>query len=173
MKIKAPDIPSSRSITALWLILLIASGTIVTAWFFQLALGYIPCKLCLWQRIPYYVGIPLAAVALVVLARGAPVKFAQLALVLLALVFLASTALGAYHAGVEWSLWLGPSDCGGAIATGPAKVGDLMSAIENSKVVSCTAASWRLFGLSMAGWNAIISGMITGISCAALTSKAL
>lgn len=149
--------PTSRSIAALWLVLLAASATIATAWFFQLALGYIPCKLCLQQRIPYYIAIPLAIFALVALARGAPAKLAQLALFLLALIFITSAVLGVYHAGVEWNLWLGPPDCGGAIASGPANVGDLLGAIQNSKVVSCTHASWQLFGLSMAGWNAVIS----------------
>jgi disulfide bond formation protein DsbB len=156
--------PTSRSITALWAALIIASATIATAWFFQLALGYIPCKLCLQQRIPYYVGIPLAIIALVALARGAPAKLAQLALLGLALIFITGAVLGAYHAGVEWGLWLGPADCGGFIASGPAKVGDLMSAIESSKVVSCTHASWRLFGLSMAGWNAVVSLIIAAIA---------
>jgi disulfide bond formation protein DsbB len=165
--------PTSRSITALWAVLIIASATIATAWFFQLVLGYIPCKLCLQQRIPYYVAIPLAIFALVALARGAPAKLAQLALIGLSLIFIISAALGAYHAGVEWSLWQGPADCGGFIASGPAKVGDLMSAIESSKVVSCTHASWRLLGLSMAGWNAVMSAIIAGISCTALTSKEL
>jgi disulfide bond formation protein DsbB len=156
--------PLTRSVTALWAILIIASATIATAWFFQLALGYIPCKLCLQQRIPYYVGIPLAMIALLALARGASIKLARLFLIGLALIFMTSAVLGVYHAGVEWGLWLGPSDCGGFIASGPAKVGDLLSAIESSKVVSCTTASWRLFGLSMAGWNAVISAMIVGIA---------
>jgi disulfide bond formation protein DsbB len=165
--------PLTRSITALWVILMIAVATIAAAWFFQLVLGYIPCKLCLQQRIPYYVGIPLAIVALIVLARGASVKIAKLALIALMFVFLVSAALGVYHAGVEWGFWLGPNDCGGTIASGPAKVGDLLGAIESSKVVSCTHASWRLFGLSMAGWNAVMSAVIAGISCTALTSKTL
>ena len=164
MKTVNPDMPSSRSIAALWIILLISSATITTAWFFQLGLGYIPCKLCLWQRIPYYVGIPLTAIALIVLARGASQKTAQLALIALALVFIISTTLAGFHAGVEWGFWLGPSDCGGTIMAGPAKVGDLMSAIESSKVVSCTAASWRLFGLSMAGWNAVVSAVLVGVA---------
>ncbi len=156
--------PLTRSITALWAVLMIAIVTIAIAWFFQLVLGYIPCKLCLQQRIPYYVGISLAIVVLIVLARGASVKIAKLALIALMLVFLVSTALGAYHAGVEWGFWLGPNDCGGTIAGGPAKVGDLLSAIESSKVVSCTHASWRLFGLSMAGWNAVVSLIMAGIA---------
>ena len=164
MKTVNPDMPSSNSISALWIILLIASATIALAWFFQLALGYIPCKLCLQQRIPYYVGIPLTAIMLIALARGASQKTAQLALTALTLIFLVSAALGAYHAGVEWGFWLGPSDCGGTIATSPAKVGDLMSAIENTKVVSCTSASWRLFGLSMAGWNAVVSSVLVGVA---------
>ncbi len=170
MKSSVPDMPSSRSISALWLVLLIATATIATAWFFQLVLGYIPCKLCLWQRIPYYVGISLAAIALIALARGGPAKFAQFALVLLALVFLTGTALGGYHAGVEWSLWAGPSDCGGTITTGPAKVGDLIGAIENSKVVSCTVASWHLLGLSMAGWNTVISAILVMVCLNGLIS---
>ncbi len=156
--------PTPRSIITLWLILLLASATIATAWFFQLVLGYIPCKLCLEQRIPYYIGIPVCIIALTMMARGASFYVARSALVCLALIFAVSAGLGAYHAGVEWGFWLGPAECGGAAPALPTKANDLMGAINASSVVSCTQAAWRLFGISMAGWNAVVSVFMVGIA---------
>ncbi len=155
-----PDAPSTRSIAALWLVLILAAATIATAWFFQLVLGYIPCKLCLQQRIPYYTGIPLAMLTLGGAVLGGSARLVRVGLLLLAVVFLVGAGLGIFHAGVEWKLWLGPADCGGGGPALPAKVGDLLGAISASKVVSCTEAAWRLFGISMAGWNAIVSALM-------------
>src|SRR3954452_24984104 len=85
----------------------IAAATIGTALFSQHVLGYIPCKLCYWQRQPYYLAIPVA-IALVLLPISDRVR--QAALWLLTLIFLVSAGLGAYHAGVEWGFWPGPAD---------------------------------------------------------------
>ncbi len=132
-------------------------ATIAGAWGFQLIGGYVPCKLCLEQRIPYYVGVPLALVTLVLAAtRAAPERVVRMLLALLALVFLAGLGLAVYHAGAEWSFWAGPADCGGGQALA-GSVEDLMRQVENIKVVSCVEASWRFLGLSFAGWNAVTS----------------
>jgi disulfide bond formation protein DsbB len=133
-------------------IALAAAATIGGALVFQHVWGYVPCKLCLEQRNPYYVAIPLA-----LLAALAPGRWARLGLWLLALVFVVSAGLGAYHSGVEWGLWAGPSDCGGGAGTGAGNVGDFLSQLETTRVVSCTEAAWRFLGLSLAGWNVAIS----------------
>lgn len=138
-------------------ILVLASMTIAGALASEHLFGLVPCKLCLQQRWPYYVGIPLAA--LTAAAPAGPVR--RTGFGLLALVFLVSAGLGAYHAGVEWGLWEGPNDCGGG-TSGPARVEDLMSALETTRIVSCTEAAWRLAGLSLAGWNALISLGLAG-----------
>ena len=71
--------------------------------------------------------------------------------------------LGIYHAGAEWGWWLGPADCGGN-APAVADVDDLLGQLDNIRVVSCTAASWRLLGLSFAGWNAVVSIFLVAVA---------
>ena len=140
-------------------IALAAAATIGGALVFQHVWGYQPCKLCLQQRYPYYVGIPVALAGALL-----PREWTRVALYLLVLLFIASATLGAYHAGVEWGLWLGPSDCGGNVGAAPGKVGDLMSQLNNIRVVSCTEAAWRFLGLSLAGWNVLISLAIAALA---------
>ena len=133
-------------------ILLVALATIGGALVSEHVFGLVPCKLCLMQRQPYYWGIPLA-VAVVV----APARWLRGGLAVLAVVFLISAGLGAYHSGVEWGWFLGPSDCGGGSGTAPGAVGDFLSTLNKVRVVSCTEAAWRFLGLSLAGWNALVS----------------
>ena len=145
-----------REIQAPAFVFLIGLATILTAWSFEIFGGYIPCKLCLEQRIPYYIGLPFALVALLAGLAGAPVRIVRLFLILAGLTFLVGAGLGVYHAGVEWHWWAGPADCGGG--AGPTtSAGDLLDQLGRIKVVSCTEASWRLLGLSFAGWNAVVS----------------
>ncbi|WP_407521541.1 disulfide bond formation protein B [Methylobacterium oryzisoli] len=141
------------------LVLLAAAATLGGALIFQHGFGYVPCKLCLEQRQPYYLALPLAAAA-ALLPRG----LARWVLAGLALLFLASAGLGAYHAGAEWGFWPGPSDCGGGAGAGPADVKDFLKTLEQTRVVSCTEAAWRFLGLSLAGWNVLISLALAGLA---------
>ncbi|WP_425515498.1 disulfide bond formation protein B [Microvirga antarctica] len=138
---------------------LAAAATIGGALVFQYGYGYQPCKLCLEQRYPYYFGIPLALLGVVLPQHGG-----RAILWLLALLFLASAALGTYHAGVEWGWWLGPSDCGGGGGAAGGSVGDLLNQLNKIRVVSCTEAAWRFLGLSLAGWNVLISLALAALS---------
>ncbi|MCB5177682.1 disulfide bond formation protein B [Microvirga lenta] len=131
---------------------LAAAATIGGALVFEHVWGYQPCKLCLTQRNPYYLAIPLALIAAFL-----PAKWGRIGLWLLALVFVVSAGLGAYHAGVEWGFWEGPSDCGGAMGSSAGNVGDFLNQLQTTRVVSCTEAAWRFLGLSLAGWNVLIS----------------
>jgi disulfide bond formation protein DsbB len=135
------------------LVLTTAVATVGGAYVFEYGLGYVPCPLCLMQRKPYYVAMAIAlAVALVpnrILARSG--------LAAVALVFVVSAGLGVYHAGVEWGLWLGPSDCAGTPDAAAGSVTDFMQSLQKTRVVSCTEAAWRFLGLSLAGWNVLIS----------------
>lgn len=133
-------------------VLVVAAATILGALASQHVFGLVPCKLCLWQRWPYYVGVPVAALTLLVPNVG----LRRVGLGLLALVFLVSAVVGGYHAGAEWGLWPGPSDCGGGMAPS-SSVEELLRGIETTRIVSCTEAAWRLFGVSLAGWNALVS----------------
>ncbi|HEY8384185.1 MAG TPA: disulfide bond formation protein B [Microvirga sp.] len=133
-------------------VLAAAAATIGGALVFEHGFGLRPCKLCLVQRNPYYVAMPLALAAAFL-----PPRWIRIALALLALVFLVSAGLGAYHAGVEWGFFAGPSDCGGTPAPSAGSMQDFMKQLETTRVVSCTEAAWRFLGLSLAGWNVVIS----------------
>jgi disulfide bond formation protein DsbB len=137
-----------------------AAATIGGALVFEHGLGLTPCKLCLVQRNPYYLAMALAAGATLL-----PVRPARLVLVLVGLVFLVSAGLGLYHAGVEWGFWLGPSDCGGAgAAPAGGNIGAFLDQLKNTRVISCTEAAWRFLGLSLAGWNVLISLGLAGLA---------
>jgi len=149
--------PSVDLLTRRRLILTVGLGClalIAGAWFFELVRGLAPCKLCLEQRLPHYAAIGLAAAGLL-LARAARLQW----LVLLGLAGLMawSAGLGGYHAGVEWGWFAGPNDCGGASAPAAAGVQDFMKQLQTTRVVACSEAAWRLWGVSLAGWNALAS----------------
>jgi disulfide bond formation protein DsbB len=135
------------------LILVMATATISGAWIFEY-FGYAPCPLCLMQRRLYYAGIPLA----LVIAAIAPAKAsaARAGLVLLGLLWIGSAGFGAYHAGVEWKWWPGPGTCGGELS---GILPDL-----SKPVIACDEAAIRIFGLSLAGWNAVISLAMAAIA---------
>jgi disulfide bond formation protein DsbB len=138
-------------------------ATILGAYYFQYVLHYQPCPLCLDQRIPYYVGIPLAlALALAVKFNASrPLLIAGFAVLSLAMAI--GACLAAYHAGVEWHLWAGPQECSGDPNFG--RTGSLLEQLNTVIVVRCDEAAWRLFGVSLAGYNAVISA---ALGCVAL-----
>src|ERR1700730_7661769 len=120
------------------------TATILGAYYFQYVLGLAPCELCLKERIPYYVSIPLALVVGIAALGGAPriVMRAGLAVIMVAMLIVAGMSI--YHAGVEWKFWPGPTDCSGPVS-GLGGVGDLLSRMEKTVVVRCDEAAWRLF----------------------------
>ncbi len=143
-------------------IFIIALATIGGAWFFQLVVGIVPCALCLEQRYAYYLVVPLSAVLAMVAARGAPRQLLLAGLAVLALATLANAAFGVYHAGVEWGFWKGPTDCTGPVGN-LGSAGDLLSRLDATKVVRCDEVQWRFLGLSLAGYNALISLLMAAI----------
>jgi disulfide bond formation protein DsbB len=131
---------------AAFLIFIVALATISGAWIFQY-LGYPPCHLCLQQRWAYYIAIPLAlATGLLAEHNTAAAKGL---LYLLALIWLGSMIFGIYHSGVEWKWWPGPDTCGGDLSGGLPNL--------SGPVIRCDEAAIRILGLSLAGWNAVIS----------------
>lgn len=154
--------------TACLLVMLGAVFALASAWYFQLVVGLAPCPLCLTQRIPYYVGAPLALAGLL-LAGFRQDMLARLVLAVLALLMLANAGIATYHAGVEWHLWQGPTACA---AAPPMVVNDIMAALQKTHVPRCDEAPWRLFGLSMAGWNAFIALALAGIAALGALGRA-
>ena len=100
-----------KPLPAASMVLAVAAVTLAGAWTFQ-SLGVEPCELCLKQRFAYYAALPLAAAA-IFLARNAQTTMARILLAVLMVIFFSNAILGAYHAGIEWRLWLGPTDCSG------------------------------------------------------------
>jgi disulfide bond formation protein DsbB len=152
--------PFSPDRLAAAVVFVVGAATIAAAWGFELIGGYVPCALCLQERIPYYVGVPIALVAVFVAFAGGPKWLARLLLLVVAVVFAYGTYLGVYHAGAEWGWWPGPADCGAGAAPPATSAADLLSQIQGMRIVSCTEASWRFpagWGLSFAGWNAAAS----------------
>lgn len=136
------------------LILLAAVATIGGALVFEYGFALAPCPLCLLQRKPYYVSFPVAIAALLLPERSI---WTRAALGLLAAIFVVSAGLGVYHAGVEWGWWPGPSDCSGASPPLAGSMDDFLNQLQSTRVMSCTEAAWRFLGLSLAGWNVVIS----------------
>jgi disulfide bond formation protein DsbB len=151
------------------LLLLGASlATIAGAWIFE-SLGYLPCELCLKERIPFYAGAPVAALA-ALLAYYRRERPARAALFVLALLFFGGAALAAYHSGVEWKIFAGPDDCSGPML-GPSTAEEFMRQLQKIKVVRCDAPALLVFGLSLANWNVLISLALSSLSGAAAARR--
>ena len=154
---------ASPVVTASLAIMTVAVLTLAGAWFFQLVIGLVPCPMCLQQRYAYYTLIPLSALVALSAGRGSPRGVLLLGLVLLALIALANAVFGAYHAGVEWKFWEGPTTCTGAVPT-IKNAADLLKRLNTEKVVPCDVVQWRFLGLSLAGYNALISLLMAAIA---------
>jgi disulfide bond formation protein DsbB len=163
MTLAKTALPPSQGARAL----LIAAASIVilaTVWIFQ-GFGYAPCELCLTQRYAFYAAAPLALLIALLASRSAH-GLARAGFALLALVFAASAALAAYHAGVEYHWWQGPTACTGGL-TGSLDVNDLVNALNSVKVVRCDEVQLRIAGLSLAGWNVLASAVLAAYAALA------
>jgi disulfide bond formation protein DsbB len=129
------------------LALLVPAALLAGAWGFQMIGHLYPCEMCHWQRWPHYAALPLALLAFV---PGLP----QRPLVALAAIAIAvSGAIGVAHAGVEYHWWQGFTPCTSTFSSG----GDTLTAIMTAPVVRCDAPQWTFAGISLAGFNAIVS----------------
>ncbi len=142
-----------------------------------------PCELCLKERQVYWVAAGIAAVGAVLLIRGHYTyiipgrwhgsvswryKYSVPGLIaLLALVFLGGTALAAYHAGAEWKFWPGPASCTGSHVQ--VSAADLTRLLNGGPIAvpACDKPAWVFLGISMAGWNALISLKLAVLSALA------
>ena len=118
-----------------------------------------PCEMCWWQRWPHFAAVGLALVSTVAGPKRAWVALAALAI-------LVSGAIGAFHAGVEYGWWEGITACASNVEAG----GDPLDAIMNAPLIRCDVAPWTLAGISLAGFNAIIS-TLSAVAIFALLGK--
>lgn len=144
------------------LLLLVSAAVLAAAWGLQLFDGLQPCELCLDQRWPYYAVMAAAFLALIAGRRGVAAALLSLS----ALAFLAGTGLALYHVGVEQHWIAGPAAC---TSGGPAaSIEELRQRLLAQQVVQCDEVQWSLFGLSLAGWNAVVSLALACCCLAAL-----
>lgn len=136
--------PSARK--AQTLAILVPAALLGGAYISQYGFGLYPCEMCWWQRYPHFVAVALGLLSLAVEPRRLWIALAGVAVIV-------SGLIGGFHAGVEYGWWEGLTSCTATVETG----GDAMAAILNAPLVRCDAAQWDLFGISLAGWNFLIS----------------
>lgn len=139
-------------------------ATIAGAWGSQIFGGLVPCELCLEQRLAYYWGLPVLALILILWSRLPRVVW-YLAMAIALAIFVWSTYMAGHHAGVEYGFWPGPTACSGI---GVEVSFEDLSNINATRVVPCDAIQFELFGVSLAGFNAIISAAIVVMLGAAM-----
>jgi len=125
---------------------------LATAYAFEYLANLQPCVLCIYQRIPYAVAIGLMLLAIILR------KHSQANLILFiaaSVVFAVGSAIAIFHIGVEQQLWQGTPECGNFINT--ASVEALRKQLLEQPIVRCDEVAWSLFGISMAGYNFLIS----------------
>ena len=140
---------SRARLIALLLPLLLLAG----AWASQLIGGLVPCEMCHWQRWPHYAAVVVAAFAFIVPGRSSKITMTAVAALLIALPGL----IGVFHAGVEYHWWPGITACSTMVAGDGVSTDEMLRRILAAPVVRCDAAQWTLFGVSLAGYNAILS----------------
>jgi disulfide bond formation protein DsbB len=140
----------------------VSLALLIGALVFQYVWDYPPCEICHWQRWPHI----LAAVVglgggLLLAARILPARaastFAWLAIAAIA----AAGALGVYHSGIEWGWWEGPAACTG---TGSVFTPGSGADFTPFRFIRCDEAAWRFLGISLAGYNAIISFCVAAVA---------
>ena len=154
---------ANPALSAALAIAVIAAATLAGAWFFELVLDIRPCPLCLEQRYAYYLAFPLGMLVALAASKDAPRGVLVGGLLVLAAAALGNAWLGAYHAGVEWKFWQGPTDCTGPVVN-LGSAGNLLQRLDTVKVIRCDEVQWRFLGLSLAGYNVLISLLMAAIA---------
>lgn len=153
---------------ALWLSLIIPSSLLGGALISEHVFGLYPCEMCMWQRWPHLVAIVLAAMAIVLRKQ----KLSALFVFLAAAGIMISGLIGGFHAGVEYGWWEGVTSCATTVPAG----GDMLDSIMNAPLVRCDVAPWSLMGISLAGYNFLLSVggamLILGLMATGRKSKA-
>lgn len=141
---------------------LLGLATILGALGSQYIGGLQPCELCLEQRQPYYWGLPILALVLVFWNR-LPIQVWWVAIAIVTALFAWGAYLGVFHSGVEWGFWPGPTACSGVGG------GFTLESLDNLQpVIGCDVVQFRFLGLSLAGYNALISMVIVALLVGAM-----
>jgi disulfide bond formation protein DsbB len=150
----AGGVTSDRGRLLAGIAFLLGLAAILGAWGSELFGGLVPCELCLEQRLAYYLGLPVLVLVLIFWHR-LPRAALLAGLLVAAAVFAWGTYMGTYHAGVEWRFWPGPTACTGT--GGDISFSDLANLNAAPRVVPCDQVQFRFLGLSLAGYNALVS----------------
>lgn len=141
------DSPRASLRPARLLALLTPAALLAGAYVSQYGFGLYPCEMCWWQRYAHFAALPFALLAFALPRARWPIALAGLAI-------LASGLIGGYHAGVEYKWWEGLTTCtANALGGG----GDPLEAIMKAPMIRCDDVQWSLFGVSLAGFNFLIS----------------
>jgi len=140
-----------------------SAAVLLGALAFQYIGGLAPCTLCIWQRWPHLVAVLIGLAALAVRGPVLPVLGAVAALT--------TAGIGAFHAGVEWGWWAGLASCSAGSIAGISTADLLNPDVIVAAPVRCDAVAWSLAGISMAGWNAVISVGLAGVWLRAAGSR--
>lgn len=150
----------SRTDFAHWLALLLPAALLAGAYGSQYIGGLFPCEMCWWQRYPHFAAVAIALIAFAVGNAG----YRKALVALAALAIGTSGVIAGFHAGVEYGWWEGLTAC---TATISGSGDELLKSIMNAPLVRCDVAPWSLFGISLAGYNFLLS---TGGAIAILVS---
>lgn len=140
-------------------------ATILGAWGSQIIGGLFPCELCLEQRMAYYYGLPLLLAVLITWNR-LPLTVWYSAMAIVTAIFAWGIYMGSYHAGVEWGFWPGPTAC-----TGVGGAMDFNALSEMTPVIGCDVVQFRFLGISLAGYNALISLAIVALLIISISAQ--
>jgi disulfide bond formation protein DsbB len=110
--------------------------------------GLYPCEMCWWQRYPHFGAVPIAVLAFLI----SNTAMQRVLVALAAFAILTSGVIGGFHAGVEYGWWKGLTTCSTNIGGG-----DVLKSIMEAPLVRCDVAPWKLFGISLAGFNFLLS----------------
>ncbi|MBB5517725.1 disulfide bond formation protein B [Amphiplicatus metriothermophilus] len=144
-----------------------SAGLLAGAHLFERLGGYPPCALCLDQREAHWTALGVALAGLVAHRLFRAPLAAAAAVGAAALVYAVSAGLSFFHVGVEFGYWPGPASCAGGAGTIADAAGLAAALAGGAPVVSCSEAPWRLFGVSMAGYNLLFSAGLFALTLAA------
>jgi disulfide bond formation protein DsbB len=150
------DSPGRDAGLARTLAVLLPAALLSGAYLSQYGFGLFPCEMCWWQRYPHFAALALGTVSFVA-------KPARVWIALAGLAIITSGLIGGFHAGVEYQWWEGITGC-----AKPA-VGIDITDFTAAPLIRCDIAPWSLFGISLAGFNFLIS-TIGGAAVVALAA---